>query len=264
MATRTFWVRLEAPPSSGPEDTVPADAFRIRFSAAKDGPGATWQEAVVEDLKEQMLEQSPELFASAAAPLFGPGTRPPLPCIHIWLPPRSPAGGEGTPAGGDGQQPRGPSEWRRLAASDDLGSLPAEAGTSSWHLVTRISPPPGAKRGGGHAPAGGAQRSAKPGDKPLTLYERGLADEDEPEQIKNATDLSQLYPGGVLPRAGPNELNATVVLKLALVFVICLVFGSAIFYLFQVVLPLLLAPPGTTARAASGIRNVGHVSRTEL
>lgn len=196
-----------------------SDAFRVNFKASS-GP---WQDVFVEDLKEQLLSRHASLLQSAT-----PSAKElPLAWVYLVLPLR-----EGPPGTSEA-----PAE-KTLSASDTLGSLPAGAGEADWHLVVRIVPLPaaGVKRAPKAAPAPAVPKG------PLTLHDRGIADEDEPEQIKNAIDLRELYPGGVLPRSGPNEFNLEVAIKLVIIFFIVVAVGTGVMYFLGEVLPTWLPP----------------------
>lgn len=104
---RSFWVRLD---SGGRL----SDAFRVKFEAEE----GTWRDALVDDLKEQLLLQHAEVLTSASPT----GRLPPTPLLHIVLPSR----------------PGAQEKEKVLSASDGLGTIPGGAGESDWHLLVRI------------------------------------------------------------------------------------------------------------------------------
>eukprot|EP00270_Netrium_digitus_P007574 TRINITY_DN2211_c0_g1_i1.p1 TRINITY_DN2211_c0_g1~~TRINITY_DN2211_c0_g1_i1.p1 ORF type:complete len:327 (-),score=64.85 TRINITY_DN2211_c0_g1_i1:146-1045(-) len=66
-----------------------------------------------------------------------------------------------------------------------------------------------------------------------TLFEQGIAGADEPEHIRNAKDLSELYPGGKVPRGGSNTVDAKVVRKILLCVLAMVLFFSAMTFLLE-------------------------------
>ncbi|GJP37340.1 hypothetical protein CLOM_g21759 [Closterium sp. NIES-68] len=120
-------------------------------------------------------------------------------------------------------------EARQLSASDSLDDLPEGAGGPKRPLIARVR--------GGAAAAAAAPAKPVP-KKPQTLFEKGLAGKDEPPQIRNALDIRDLYPGGVLPRSGVKDENIFIkLIKLALVFALLVGIAGGAMYLLGEVLP---------------------------
>ncbi|CAI5970056.1 unnamed protein product [Closterium sp. NIES-64] len=118
-------------------------------------------------------------------------------------------------------------EARQLSASDSLNELPEGAGGPKWPLIARV-----------RGPAAAAAPAKPVPKKPQTLFEKGLVGKDEPPQIRNAMDLRELYPGGVLPRSGVKDENFFIkLLKLALVCALLVGIAAAAMYLLGEVLP---------------------------
>ncbi|CAI7854635.1 unnamed protein product [Closterium sp. NIES-54] len=118
-------------------------------------------------------------------------------------------------------------EARQLSASDSLDELPEGAGGPKWPLIARV-----------RGPAAAAAPAKPVPKKPQTLFEKGLAGKDEPPQIRNAMDMRDLYPGGVLPRSGIKDENLIIkILKLALVFALLVGIAAGAMYLLGEVLP---------------------------
>lgn len=209
----TYWFKLFLP------GEPPSDAIPVNMIAAGPSPS-------VHDLKQALLRAIDPMLPE----------RVDAPWVSLTLRARGWPGEEPGDAG------------RAVEASADLRELPAGAGGRDWHfhahVRTRESLGRGKKGGGGakRVPAAKARDGAA-----ATLFERGIAGEDEVDHIKNALNLADLYPGGVLPRSRKETFSVEIFIKLVACFLILGLFYTFLMFLLEKVprtfLPQTVAPP---------------------
>lgn len=201
-----FWVKLLIQ-GEPPSDAIPV---RVPDSAAN---------ASVHDLKMCLLAEINTFLPDRVA----------APWITLKLPAKQARGG----GGGGG------SEDSAVEASTELRELPTGAGGKDWHFHAVVWTP-GDRGSHGHGkkvPAANARRAAGG----ATLFERGIAGVEEPDHIKDALSLTDLYPGGVLPRSKKETFSVEIFLKVVACFFILGLFYVFLMFLLEKV-PRALMP----------------------